>query len=203
MFGSLFSNFDPGLLDDFRRLEGEMDQLFGRTAYPAGIRAVPRGTFLPINVGSTPERVDVYLYAGGLDPKSIDVSIQQNLLTVTGKRSEEDTEGEYLHRGIAARAFERRFQLADFVEAGTATFEHGLLTIELKRVVPEAMRAWNPLKAPQAIVTKRNGKMGPLNTGPVWPPANSLNAGTEISGRTSTIAPASMTITPTFMKVDR
>ena len=52
----------------------------------------------------------------------------------------EDAEGMYLHRGIAARSFERRFQLADFIEAGNASFEHGLLTIELKRVVPEAMK---------------------------------------------------------------
>ncbi len=70
-------------------------------------------------------------------------------------------------------------------------------------VVPEAMSAWKPLSAPHAMVTNRNGKIGPEKTGPVWPPANSLNAGTEISGRTRTMAPASMTITPTFMNVDR
>lgn len=53
---------------------------------------------------------------------------------------EDENAGAYLHRGIAARPFERRFQLADFIEAGNARFEHGLLTIELKRVVPEAMQ---------------------------------------------------------------
>ena len=65
MFGSLLSSFDTNVFDEFRRLENEMDQLFGRTAWPAGIRAVRRGTFPPINVGSTPERVDVYLFAAG------------------------------------------------------------------------------------------------------------------------------------------
>lgn len=76
----------------------------------------------------------------GFRPEDIEVVAQQNLLTVTGKRAEDDGKGEYLHRGIAARAFERRFQLADFVEAGNARFENGLLSIELKRVVPEAMK---------------------------------------------------------------
>jgi hypothetical protein len=70
-------------------------------------------------------------------------------------------------------------------------------------VVPEAMSAWKPERAPHAIVTKRNGKSEPLTTGPASPPANSLNAGTVISGRTRTIAPASMTIVPIFMKVER
>ncbi|MNW59827.1 hypothetical protein D3C74_377750 [compost metagenome] len=65
------------------------------------------------------------------------------------------------------------------------------------------MSAWKPERAPHAIVTNRNGKSDPENTGPVSPLANSLTAGTEISGRTITIAPASITITPTFMKVDR
>lgn len=63
----------------------------------------------------------------GFRPEDIEVVAQQNLLTVTGKRAEDDGKGEYLHRGIAARAFERRFQLADFVEAGNARFENGLL----------------------------------------------------------------------------
>lgn len=76
----------------------------------------------------------------GFRPEEIDVVAQQNQLIVTGKRSEGEEQGNYIHRGIATRAFERRFQLADFVEAGEASFEHGLLTIALKRVVPEAMK---------------------------------------------------------------
>ena len=59
---------------------------------------------------------------------------------MTGRRADDADKGEYLHRGIAARAFERRFQLADFIEVGNANFEHGLLSIELTRVVPEAMK---------------------------------------------------------------
>lgn len=82
----------------------------------------------------------ITLAVAGFRPEDIEVVAQQNQLTVTGKRAEDDGKGEYLHRGIAARAFERRFQLADFVEAGEASFENGLLSIALKRVVPEAMK---------------------------------------------------------------
>lgn len=82
----------------------------------------------------------ITLAVAGFRPDEIEVVAQQNLLTVTGKRSDDDDKGEYLHRGIAARAFERRFQLADFIEAGDASFENGLLSIALKRVVPEAMK---------------------------------------------------------------
>jgi len=82
----------------------------------------------------------ITLAVAGFRPEDIEVVAQQNLLTVTGKRADDEGQGEYLHRGIAARAFERRFQLADFVEAGEASFENGLLSIALKRVVPEAMK---------------------------------------------------------------
>jgi molecular chaperone IbpA len=82
----------------------------------------------------------ITLAVAGFCPEDIEVVAQQNLLTVTGKRAEDNSQGEYLHRGIAARPFERRFQLADFVEAGDARFENGLLSIALKRVVPEAMK---------------------------------------------------------------
>ncbi len=82
----------------------------------------------------------ITLAVAGFRPEDIEVVAQQNLLTVTGKRADDDGQGEYLHRGIAARAFERRFQLADFIEAGDARFEYGLLSIQLKRVVPEAMK---------------------------------------------------------------
>ena len=78
----------------------------------------------------------ITLAVAGFRPDEIEVIAQQNQLTVTGKRAEDDSQGKYLHRGIAARDFERRFQLADFIEVGEADFDNGLLSIELKRVVP-------------------------------------------------------------------
>jgi molecular chaperone IbpA len=82
----------------------------------------------------------ITLAVAGFRPDEIEIIAQQNQLTVTGKRAEDKEQREYLHRGIATRAFERRFQLADFVEAGDARFENGLLSIQLKRVVPEAAK---------------------------------------------------------------
>lgn len=82
----------------------------------------------------------ITLAVAGFRPDEIEIVVQQNQLTVTGKRSEDAEQGEYLHRGIDTRAFERRFQLADFIEAGDARFESGMLSIQLKRVVPEAAK---------------------------------------------------------------
>lgn len=82
----------------------------------------------------------ITLAVAGFRPDEIEIIAQQNQLSVTGKRAEDKDEGQYLHRGIAARSFERRFQLADFVEVRDARFENGLLNITLQRVVPETMK---------------------------------------------------------------
>lgn len=82
----------------------------------------------------------ITLAVAGFRPEDIEVVAQQNLLTVTGKRAEDDGKGEYLHRGIAARAFERVFQLADFVLVKNATLENGLLHVDLVREIPEAKK---------------------------------------------------------------
>jgi HSP20 family protein len=136
MFGSLLSSFDSSVFDDFRRLENEMEQLFGRSAHPAGIRAVPRGTFPPINIGSTPERVDVYLFAAGVDPKSIEVSIQQNLLTVAANRTVEGKpDAEYYRRERFDGEFRRVIALPDDVDPDRveAKYRDGVLQITVQR----------------------------------------------------------------------
>lgn len=84
MFSSLSGN--GGLIQEFQRLEQEMDELLGRWTWPLGIRSAARGTFPPMNIGVTPDNVEVYFFAPGLDPKSIEVSAQQNVLTVAGER---------------------------------------------------------------------------------------------------------------------
>ena len=136
MFGSLFSSVDSGVFDEFRRWEAEMDQLLGRTAYPTGIRAVPRGTFPPLNVGSTPERVDVYLFAAGVDPKSIDVSIQQNLLTVAGNRTiPVNNEAGYYRRERFDGEFRRVIALPDDVDPDRveARYRDGVIQVTVQR----------------------------------------------------------------------
>jgi molecular chaperone IbpA len=86
------------------------------------------------------DRYRITLAVAGFRPEEIEIIAQQNQLVVSGRKAEEKDEGQYLHRGIATRSFERRFQLADFVEVGAARFEDGLLSIALQRVVPEAMK---------------------------------------------------------------
>jgi HSP20 family protein len=136
MFENLFGGFDTDLFDQFRRLEGEMGQLFGHSPWAAGIRAVQRGTFPPINVGATPERVDVYLFAAGLDPKKVDVSIQQNLLSVSGSRKIEANENaEYYRRERYDGDFRRVITLPDDVdpERVDAKYRDGVLQITIQR----------------------------------------------------------------------
>jgi HSP20 family protein len=135
MFGSL-TNFGGNLFDEFRRMEEDMDALFGRGTWPAGIRSVARGTYPPINVGATPEQVDVYLFAAGLDPKTLDISIQQNLLTVSGERkapAEKDVN--YYRKERFDGGFRRVITLPEDVDAERvdARYRDGVLQIHLQR----------------------------------------------------------------------
>ena len=75
----------------------------------------------------------------GFGEGDLDISVQANWLTVSGDRHAE-SEGEYLHRGIATRPFQRRFELAEHVQVVGARLADGLLSIDLKREVPEAMK---------------------------------------------------------------
>ncbi|SFO17858.1 Hsp20 family protein [Sphingomonas sp. OK281] len=82
----------------------------------------------------------ITLAVAGFRPDDIEIVAQNNQLTVSGRRPDDRDEARFLHRGIATRAFERRFQLADFVQVQAARFDNGLLTIGLKREIPEAMK---------------------------------------------------------------
>ncbi|HEX2580977.1 MAG TPA: Hsp20 family protein [Dongiaceae bacterium] len=76
----------------------------------------------------------------GFGEDDIAITAQENLLLVTGKVKNGDDKREYLYRGIAGRAFERRFQLADHIKVEGARLENGLLHIDLVREIPEAMK---------------------------------------------------------------
>ena len=83
----------------------------------------------------------ITLAVAGFTPDEIDVTAKQNLLVVSGRKADEQDSGAtYLHRGIARRNFERRFELADFVQVKCADMKDGLLTIDLLREIPDAMR---------------------------------------------------------------
>jgi molecular chaperone IbpA len=86
------------------------------------------------------ESYRISLAVAGFAPSDIAITAQQNLLTVAGRRSDAN-EQDYVYQGISARAFERRFSLADHVEVETASMENGLLQIDLVRQIPEAMKS--------------------------------------------------------------
>ncbi len=135
MFGSL-TNFEGSLFDDLRRMQQEMEEMFTPRGWPAGIRSVARGTYPPINVGATSERVDVYLFAAGLDPKALDISLQQNLLTVAGERKAQTPENaEYYRQERFSGAFKRVISLPENVDPDKvdARYEDGILHIAIQR----------------------------------------------------------------------
>ena len=82
----------------------------------------------------------VTLAVAGFKPADLDITAQQNLLVVQGRKREDAPDGEMVHVGIANRGFERRFELADFVRVAHADLADGLLVIDLVREVPEAMK---------------------------------------------------------------
>lgn len=82
----------------------------------------------------------ITLAVAGFKPADLDITAQQNLLIIQGKKSEETQSGDFLHVGIAQRGFERRFELADYVRVKSADLEDGLLIIDLVREIPEAMK---------------------------------------------------------------
>ncbi len=88
------------------------------------------------------DRYRVTLAVAGFKPNEIDITAQQNLLQISGRKDETSAEdrAKFLHLGIANRNFERRFELADFVRVEEATLADGLLTVALVREVPDAMK---------------------------------------------------------------
>jgi molecular chaperone IbpA len=82
----------------------------------------------------------ITLAVAGFKPNEIEITAQQNLLVVQGRKADDAQSGQFLHVGIAQRAFERRFELADYVRVDRADLEDGLLVIDLVREVPEAMK---------------------------------------------------------------
>ena len=83
----------------------------------------------------------VTMAVAGFGHGDIAIEVKQNTLTVSGKKADKaEVKGEFLHQGIAQRAFERRFQLADYVQVEGAELDNGLLHISLKREIPEAMK---------------------------------------------------------------
>ena len=133
LFG--LTDLERGLFDEFRRVQQDLDQAFGalplRTSIRGGLRAWP-----PVNIGATPEQVDIYVFAPGMDPASLDISMQENVLSISGKRSEEVPEGT---RVLVQERFQGEFQrvlsLPEDVDPDQvdARYHDGVLRITVKR----------------------------------------------------------------------
>jgi HSP20 family protein len=127
-----------GQLELMRR---QMDRMFGNWSAPAGIRSMAAGTFPAINVGASESQIDVYVFAAGIDPKSLDISLQQNLLSISGERKLESPENAQFYRQERfSGGFRRVITLPDDVDPDRveATYRNGVLQITIQR--REALR---------------------------------------------------------------
>ena len=125
-------------LTPYRRSTVGFDRLFDLLEQNA--KAATPENYPPFNLERiADDRYRITLAVAGFTPADIEITAQQNLLLVTG-RKEERAGAQFLHLGIATRNFERRFELADFVRVEDARLTDGLLVIDLVREVPEAMK---------------------------------------------------------------
>lgn len=99
------------------------------------------GGYPPYNIEVVGEnRYAITLAVAGFDDNELEIEVESGVLKVQGKKAEDNEQREYLHKGIAFRGFERKFNLADHVEVTGAALKNGLLTIGLEKVVPDAMK---------------------------------------------------------------
>lgn len=128
-------------LTPFQRSTIGFDRLFSMLDQAAGLDNTP--SYPPYNIERTGENAyRISVAVAGFAPEELTVETRENTLVIRGEKTgaENEERPAFLHQGIAARAFERRFQLADHVVVTTADLAHGLLHVELVRELPEAMK---------------------------------------------------------------
>ena len=108
----------------------------------SALRSEQTSSYPPYNIEATDENhYSITLAVAGFDQEDLDIQVENGVLTVRGKQAaNDDKQLTYLYQGIASRSFERKFNLADHVEATNASMDKGLLTISLVREIPEAMK---------------------------------------------------------------
>jgi molecular chaperone IbpA len=114
---------------------------FDRLASLLEQRAESQPSYPPYNVELLAEdKYRIVMALAGFSRDEVEIVSERDTLHVTGRKQKDETQRTYLHRGIAARDFEQRFQLANHVKVTTASFDNGMLTIDLVREVPEALK---------------------------------------------------------------
>ncbi|RBI85950.1 heat-shock protein [Rhodosalinus halophilus] len=117
----------------FDRLADMMDRVLAND--------VSQPTYPPYNIEKTDEdHYRISIAVAGFSADDLSVEVKENQLVVSARKAEEDEDRVYLHRGIATRAFERRFHLADHVRVTGASHSDGMLHIDLEREIPEALK---------------------------------------------------------------
>jgi molecular chaperone IbpA len=101
----------------------------------------PQPSYPPYNVELVDEnRYRITMAVAGFERADLDIELERDTLKIVGRKQREESPKNYLHRGLAARNFEQRFQLADHLKVAGATLESGLLNIDLVREVPESLK---------------------------------------------------------------
>jgi molecular chaperone IbpA len=136
------------------------DRLFSMLDQFGGPEAVP--SYPPYNIERTGENAyRISVAVAGFSEGDLNIEVKENALTIRGEKKSVNDNGkaDVLYQGIAARTFERRFQLADYVQVTGASLENGLLHVDLVREIPEAKKprqiAINGRSAPQTIEAKK------------------------------------------------
>ncbi len=105
------------------------------------MRSEADSSYPPYDIEKTGEAsYRITLAAAGLKPEEIELTAKPNLLVVVGRKTQAEEGRSYVHHGIGSRNFERRFELADYVVVKGASYTDGILTVELAREVPEALK---------------------------------------------------------------
>ncbi len=135
MYPSLTTAFPGDLFAEFDAMQRQLSRLFGLGDWPSSIRAVGRGAFPAINMGTTEDAVEIYVFAPGLDPTGIDLSVDRGLLTVSGERESGVPEGDkdssiYANERFAGK-FRRVVSLPQDVDPAKveATYRNGVLKV--------------------------------------------------------------------------
>jgi molecular chaperone IbpA len=107
----------------------------------AATRVDSASAYPPYNIEATGENAyRLTMAVAGFAPEDLEITVKENELLVNGKSKKDEDAAKYLHRGIARRAFERHFQLADHIKVAGASLANGLLHVDLVREIPEAMK---------------------------------------------------------------
>jgi HSP20 family protein len=136
MFTS-FRNRESPLFSEFQRLEQELDELFtGATPWAGGIRSLPPGAFPAVNVASSADIVTVYLFAPGIDARSLEISLQQNVLSVGGRREASPASNATYYRNERFEGpFRRVIALPEDIDPDKveASYREGIVEIRVQR----------------------------------------------------------------------